>query len=51
MMSMDSGAMLQIVLQSFQTGFDEGEDFGQIVFDLFFRRADAARTITGEIIS
>ena len=45
------GAMLRIVLQSFQTCFDEGEDFRRIVFDLFFRRADASRRITGEIIS
>ena len=43
--------MLRIVLQSFQARFDEGEDFRRIVFDLLFRRADAARWITGEIIS
>ena len=45
------GAMLRIVLQSFQARFDKSEDFGRIVFDLLFRRADAARRISGEIIS
>ncbi len=51
MMSDRLGAMLRVILQSFQAGSDEGENFGRIVFDLFFRGADTARRITGQIIA
>ena len=43
--------MLRVVLQPLQAGSDESENFGRIVFNLFFRRADTARRITRKVIS
>ena len=42
MISDGFGAVLREVLLPFQAGADKAQDFSGMVFDFFFRRADAA---------